>query len=197
MSKRTPAPSSRPSSRPSSASPRPKRRRPAAPPWIINGTDYGPAVLAIEDLLGWAFDLAHRNVADWPEGKRRVQRTRRALLDRLHGRRARASDEDVLFTAALLVRILDADLGLGLGDVLSVLVELGLPTADVPYPPVPPRRPGRRVQPPPAPPTPAPAAFAVLLGGRAAPLAPVLPLGRPRAVVAPSCPAAAGFAVAA
>src|SRR5262245_7281161 len=74
------------------ASAAPKERT-AARPWIIGGIDYGPAVLAIEDLSEWAFDLARKNVAGWPEGKRRVAKAHRAVLDMFRGRRLRAADE--------------------------------------------------------------------------------------------------------
>lgn len=42
---------------------------PAATP---DGIDCGPAIAAGHNLAAWAFDLAARNVAGWPEGLRRV-----------------------------------------------------------------------------------------------------------------------------
>ena len=108
------------------------KRRITPLPWIVDGINYGPAILAIEDLAEWAFDLARENVTGWPEGVHRVRNARRAVLDMLRGRRTRAADEDVVFTALLLIRILDADLELGASEILAVLAELGLPTDDVP-----------------------------------------------------------------
>lgn len=192
-----------PTGAPAKAPRRRKTRKLEAPPWIQDGIDYGPAVLAIEDLMAWAFDLAERSAGDWPAARRKVKRARRAMLAMLHGRPMRPADEDVLFTASLLIRVLDADLGLGFSDIVSVLAELGLPTADVPYPP-PPRPRGTAVRVPQAPPVAAPAALALLLGGRPpAPLAPVVPItrARPRAVAVPApcaaCPARPGLAFAA
>ena len=42
---------------------------PAATP---DGIDCGPAIAAGQNLAAWAFDLAARNVAGWPEGLRRA-----------------------------------------------------------------------------------------------------------------------------
>lgn len=134
-----------PSATPSKARPAARRRPTPAAPWIIDGIDYGPALVAIDELMAWAFDLAARGVGD-AAGKRRVQRARRAVAAMLRGKRRRLAagvEDDVTFTAMLLVRILDADLRLGLGDIVTVLTELGLPTADVPTVATPP--PGRPV----------------------------------------------------
>jgi hypothetical protein len=110
-------------------------------PWVVGGVDYGPAVAALVDLARWAFDLASGDVADWPEGKRRVDATRRAVLADLHGRGAPATDDDLWFTAGLLARILDDALHLPPSDVVTVLDALGLPTDVVP---IVPRRNGSR-----------------------------------------------------
>lgn len=100
--------------------------------------DYGPAREAIGDLAGWAFDLAAQDVADWPEGARRVRNARRYVLARLRGKHLRSTPyEDVIFTAGLLARICEQEIGLGVGDMLSVLDHLGLPTEDVPIMPRP------------------------------------------------------------
>ncbi|MBK9032059.1 MAG: hypothetical protein IPL61_12170 [Myxococcales bacterium] len=119
----------------------PKRKRtparPAprlAPPWIEGGIDYGPAVVAIEDLIGWAFEVAAASVADVPADVRRVKNARRYALAAIHGQADPRAVEDVVFTAALLARVLDADLGLGLGDIVTVLEQMGLPADDVPPP---------------------------------------------------------------
>lgn len=102
------------------------------PPWVRNGIDYGPATAAARDLAVWAFDLAERDVADWPLGQKRVHNTRRYVLAQLEGRRApRVSVADLMFTATLIARILDADLQLGLADMLDVLEALELPTEDI------------------------------------------------------------------
>ena len=102
-------------------------------PWVVGGIDYGPAVGAVTDLATWAFELAANDVAEWPEGRRRVRSARRYVLERLRGRRAlRTPAEDVLFTAGLLARIFDSELSLGMTEMVSILDELGLPTEVVP-----------------------------------------------------------------
>jgi hypothetical protein len=104
-------------------------------PWVENGIDYGPARVALDELATWAFDLAAESVADWPEAKQRVKNARRFVKGVTANRNVSCPEEDVAFTASLLVRIFDNDLGLGLGHVIEVLSELGLPTIDVPHPP--------------------------------------------------------------
>jgi len=116
----------------------PPPARPAAPrkPWVIGGIDYGPAILAVSGLAEWAFELAASDVEDWPEGRRRVRNARRYVLDRLRGRHARGvGTEDVLFTAGLLARIFEAELSLGVSEMIAILDELGLPTDVVPMVP--------------------------------------------------------------
>jgi hypothetical protein len=110
-------------------------------PLEVEHINYAPAIAAIDDLFTWALDLAMQNVVDWPEGKRRVKSARRVLGTLMRGKAARggAADEDVAFTAALLVRILDADLGLGLGAIAAIFDELGLPSDHVPRAPSTPR----------------------------------------------------------
>ena len=100
--------------------------------------DYGPAVDAIADLATWALDLAAADVADWPEGQRRVKNARRFVLARLRGKHLRSTPyEDVIFTAGLLARIFEQEVGLGVGDMVSMLDHLGLPTEAVPIVPRP------------------------------------------------------------
>ncbi len=104
-------------------------------PWIDNGIDYGPARMAADDLARWAFGLLKADVAGWPEGKRRVRNVRRWVRARLDGRRApEVSEQDVQFTTMLLIRILDEDLRLGMGDAIQVLLDLELPAEDVAAP---------------------------------------------------------------
>jgi hypothetical protein len=104
----------------------------ARPPWVRNGIDYGPATAAARELAVWAFDLAERDLEDWPIGQKRVHNTRRYVLAQLDGRRApRVSLADLMFTATLIARILDGDLQLGLADMLGVLETLELPTDDI------------------------------------------------------------------
>ncbi|MBP6627872.1 MAG: hypothetical protein KA297_00485 [Kofleriaceae bacterium] len=110
--------------------------KPAAHPWVSDGIDYGPAIAAVGDLAAWAFDLAARDVADWPEGQLRVRTARRYVLARLRGKYQRSAPaEDVLFTAGLLARIFEAEIGLGMSDVVGILDSLGLPTDMVPLRP--------------------------------------------------------------
>jgi len=100
----------------------PGRRR------TIGGIDYGPAIEAVCDLIAWAFDLAERDVAGWPEGLRRVRTARRFVLTRLRDKRPSAMPvEDMLFTVALFARIFEADLRLPMSDVVAILAQqLGL-----------------------------------------------------------------------
>jgi hypothetical protein len=120
---------------------RPRRAANRSRPWVLGGVDYGPAIVAVADLAAWAFELAAKDVEDWPEGRRRVRSARRYVLDRLRGRRAQHTPaDDVLFTAGLLARIFDADLSLGMTEMVSILDELGLPTEVVPL--MPRRQPG-------------------------------------------------------
>lgn len=100
--------------------------------------DYGPAREAIADLAAWAFGLAGQDVAEWPEGQRRVRNARRYVLARLRGKHLRSTPyEDVLFTAGLLARIFEQEIGLGMGDMVSLLDQLGLPSEVVPIAPRP------------------------------------------------------------
>jgi len=137
-------------------------------PWAdVGGIDYGPAVGPLGDLVTWVFDLAAADVADWPDGKRRVRATRKFVLDRLHGRNPRGVGfDDIFFTAGLIARIFEADLGLGMSEMIAVFDRIGLPTEVVPMMP--------QVQPSVRTPLRAPAA------------ASVLPFAHPR--VAPSVP---------
>jgi hypothetical protein len=105
-------------------------------PWVIGGIDYGPAIATVRELSAWAFDLAARDVADWPSGQRRVQTAHRFVLDRLRGTYRRAAPfEALLFTAELLARIFEADLHLGMSEMVTILDRLGLPTELVPLMP--------------------------------------------------------------
>lgn len=109
-----------------------------ARPWIQDGIDYGPAIVAIDDLATWAFDVAEQDVDGWPEGLRRVHTARRFVLARIRGRRARRVPfEDVVFTAGLLARIFESDMRLGMTEVIAILDALHLPTEIVPMSPRP------------------------------------------------------------
>jgi len=129
---------------------------------VINGIDYGPAIAAVGDLAAWAFDLAARDVANWPEGQRRVRTARRFVLARLRGKDHRAPSDDILFTAGLLARIFEAEIGLDMSDVVGILDDLGLPTEMVPLRPR--VQPSMRVpiRPPVVPPRPEPVLVAAL-----------------------------------
>jgi hypothetical protein len=115
---------------------RPAAKR-AAHPWAdVGGIDYGPAVAALGDLVAWAFGLAAADVADWPEGTLRVRSTRKYVLARLRGKHPRGTPyEDILFTAGLLARIFESEIGLDASAVVAVLDRLGLPTEVVPIVP--------------------------------------------------------------
>lgn len=135
--------SSKQSTRDASATAEPACDRTRARPWIQDGIDYGPAILAIRDLATWAFDVAERDVADWPEGLHRVHTARRFVLARIRGKRARRVPfEDVVFTAGLLARIFDDELRLGMNEVVAIFDALHLPTELVPLSPRPAPRTG-------------------------------------------------------
>src|SRR5262249_35780055 len=103
---------------------RPTAKRPH--PWAdaIDGIDYGPAIAALHDLVTWAFGLALTDVADWPEGQRRVRAVRKHVRARLAGKHPRAVPyEDIFFTAGLLARIFEAEIGLDMAEMVAVLDE--------------------------------------------------------------------------
>lgn len=104
----------------------------AKAPWIEKGTDYGPATSAAREIASWALNLAEANTADWPEARLRIRNTRRWVLARIAGKQRSAPFADVVFTAQLLARIFDEDLGLDLADMLSIFDRLDLPTDIVP-----------------------------------------------------------------
>lgn len=104
----------------------------AKPPWIDGDIDYGPANTAARDLAMWALALAERDVDDWPVARKRVRNARRFVLARLAGKDQRMPVEDVIFTASLLARIFDDDLGLGLTDSISIFDALDLPADVIP-----------------------------------------------------------------
>ena len=98
-------------------------------PWVKNGIDYGPARAAIKDLADWALGLAEREVSDDPADLKRIRNVRRAI----DGRATREpSTGDVMFTAQVLARVFDRDLGLGLADQLAIFEQLELSTDFLP-----------------------------------------------------------------
>ncbi len=109
----------------------------AHPPWIDGDIDHGPANVAARDLAMWALALAERDVDDWPAARKRVRNARRFVLARLGGKDQRMPVEDVIFTASLLARIFDDDLGLALSDSISIFDALDLPTDVIPVAPKP------------------------------------------------------------
>ncbi len=107
----------------------------ARAPWIRNGIDYGPARAAIHELATWALDIAAGAVCDWPTGRAHVRNTRRFVEARIAGKStSRASIDDVMFTAHLLARIFDDELGLDVSDALTIFDILELPLDVVPIP---------------------------------------------------------------
>ena len=103
------------------------------PPWIFDGIDYGPARAAVRDLANWALDIAEKSLDDWPAARLHVRKTRRFIDARIGGKRSNAASlEDLEFTATLLTRIFDEDLGLGLSEVLTILDSISLPVDAVP-----------------------------------------------------------------
>jgi hypothetical protein len=95
--------------------------------------DYGPALDAVENLFKWAFGLAAKDVAGWPDGKERVRNARRHLLKSLRGKATgRIPNDDLLFTAGLLARIFESELRVPRAAIVRMLSELELPTEVVP-----------------------------------------------------------------
>lgn len=171
-------PRSRSGSRPSSSrrtvrtttsSRKPPTQRAASPalassgaPWVRNGIDYGPARAALSELARWALDIAARNVEDWPWALARVENTRGAISGHFTGLSSReASTEDIVFTAQLLARIFDDDLGLDLSDALVILEALDLPVDALPL-----ADRGRRAR----------CGTCPMSSGPAAPVAPIVPM---------------------
>ena len=121
-----------------------KKKARSSERWLDDEEDddinYDRANEAVRNLATWALDIAERDAADSPEALRRVRNTRRFVLGRLDGRRERRTPiEDVVFTASLLARIFDDDLGLNLSDAFTIFDTLDLPTELIAVPP--PRRP--------------------------------------------------------
>jgi hypothetical protein len=105
------------------------RPEPPGRPRMIDGIDYGPAFAAVHGFAAWALDLAARDVADWPEGLRRIGTARQFILARLSGKRPRRVPlEDVLFTAGLLARIFEAKLGRSRSELAAIFARLGFST---------------------------------------------------------------------
>jgi hypothetical protein len=104
----------------------------AKAPWVDRRIDYGPATSAAREIASWALDLAERGAEDWPEARLRVRNARRWVLARIDGKQRHAPFADIVFTAQLLARIFDEDLGLDLADALSIFDRLDLPTDLVP-----------------------------------------------------------------
>jgi len=101
----------------------------AGAPWIRGGIDYGPMRAALQDLSDWVFNLAEASVEDWSTARAHLRATRRFVDAQIHGYRARrVTVDDVMFTAQLLARIFEADLGLDMSDALMILNSLELPT---------------------------------------------------------------------
>jgi len=91
------------------------------------------ALAALHDLADWALGLAERDVADWPEGRRRVRTSRRYILAQLRGERSQSIPvEDALFTVGLLARIFEGELGLPMTELLVLLDQIGISSKNVP-----------------------------------------------------------------
>jgi hypothetical protein len=111
------------------------KKPPTLPTAPAKAPEARPPLDAVAELAVWAFALAEKSVADWPEGKRRVHAARRHLVARLRGQWIDAPCEDIAFTASLLARIFEADHNLGTSEMVAILDELGLPTDAVPIVP--------------------------------------------------------------
>jgi len=100
---------------------------------VREGIDYGPARAALGKLARWALDIAAHGVEDWPSARARVEKTRKAVMAQITGSApGKASVEDVVFTAELLARIFDDELGLDLADAFEILDALDLPVDVLP-----------------------------------------------------------------
>ncbi len=104
-----------------------------------------PAERALHDaLIGLAaptaitlaeetFALAACHLDDWPTARLRLRRARRHVLARLHGEPVGVEPtDDLWFAARLIVRALDADVGLTDLETLALFDAIGLPLDAVP-----------------------------------------------------------------
>jgi hypothetical protein len=169
------------------ASPRKRKAaRPApplTPPWLESGIDYDPALVAIEELIDWAFGVAAASVADAPADVRRVRNARRYALAAIHGKADPRSVDDVVFAAASW-RACSTPTWASARRHRDRARADGLPADDVPSPPR--RPPGRRQRA-----ASAPIDLTAVLDAVAAiqSLAPIVPL-RPRGARVTAAPAA-------
>lgn len=93
----------------------------------------GHATPTVITLAEETFALAACHIEDWPIGNVRLRRARRYLLAKLHG--ASVGDDptdDLWFAARLIVRALDADVGLTDLEMVALFDALGLPIDAVP-----------------------------------------------------------------
>jgi len=95
----------------------------AGAPWVEDGIDYGPARAAVEDLVGWALELAEREVDGDPADIKRIRKVRRSFVNGFDGR---VPVDDLIFVGQILARVFDRDLGLGLADQLAIFEKLDL-----------------------------------------------------------------------
>jgi hypothetical protein len=118
------------SSRSSSSPRRGRGTRKAAPardtasaPRAGDPIDYGPVRAAVRALATWAFDLAARDIAEDPDGLRRVETARQLVLAQLDDKPAPrgASLADVQFATLQIARLVDRDLKLGIGGHLDLI----------------------------------------------------------------------------
>lgn len=93
----------------------------------------GHATPTVITLAEETFALAACHLDDWPIGNVRLRRARRYLLAKLHG--APVGDEptdDLWFATRLIVRALDADVGLTDLEMVALFDAIGLPIDAVP-----------------------------------------------------------------
>ncbi len=93
--------------------------------------DPDQALDAIDDLMSWAFNLAKKSV-DSIDDKERVRNVRRYFAKTLRGRRVRCPTEDLYFTAGVLMRVCESELGYPMATIVRILDDLELPTDVVP-----------------------------------------------------------------
>ncbi len=116
-------------------SPRPHRNPPPLTPAerALHDVLIGRAAPTAITLAEETFALAACHLDDWPFARVRLRRARRHLLAQLHGERPGAAPvDDLWFAARLIVRALDADVGLTDLEMLALFDAIGLPLDAVP-----------------------------------------------------------------
>lgn len=100
---------------------------------VLHDALIGLAAPTAITLAEETFALAACHLDDWPTARVRLRRARRHVLARLHGEPSGGEPtDDLWFAARLIVRVLDADVGLTEHETLALFDAIGLPIDAVP-----------------------------------------------------------------